>query len=213
MDYDVAIIGGAFSGAATALMLKRRCPNARVLIIEKTTEFDRKVGESTTEVTWDGQAEIWENGILLAETARFPRGAQYALADVDLDLLSTAIHQTSYPALWYMNENDVTQRTPRSAHPSATPSQMFRSGDGWMFVMCQLPKFWKIMTEKIGHPELASDPRFATEPDRLRISEAGAAQQLRRHIRRGDLAAAVGGRLIESRSGLPAAQSRQRAPG
>ncbi|MFC7474363.1 NAD(+) synthase [Dankookia sp. GCM10030260] len=44
-------------------------------------------GESTTEVAWDGQAEIWENGTLLAETARFPRGAQYALADVDLDLL------------------------------------------------------------------------------------------------------------------------------
>ncbi|MCB4825213.1 NAD(+) synthase [Roseicella aerolata] len=44
-------------------------------------------GESTTEVAWDGQAEIWENGALLAETARFPRGAQMAIADVDLDLL------------------------------------------------------------------------------------------------------------------------------
>ncbi|PYK92405.1 MAG: NAD(P)/FAD-dependent oxidoreductase, partial [Verrucomicrobia bacterium] len=51
MDYDVAIIGGAFSGAATAVVLKRRSPNARILIIEKTTEFDRKVGESTTEVS------------------------------------------------------------------------------------------------------------------------------------------------------------------
>ena len=50
-DYDVVIIGGAFSGAATALMLKRRRPDARVLIIEKTTEFDRKVGESTTELS------------------------------------------------------------------------------------------------------------------------------------------------------------------
>src|SRR5436309_9687145 len=50
-DYDVVIIGGAFSGAATALMLKRKRPKARVLIIEKTTEFDRKVGESTTEVS------------------------------------------------------------------------------------------------------------------------------------------------------------------
>src|SRR5437773_8621393 len=50
-DYDVVIIGGAFSGAATALMLKRKRPEARVLIIEKTTEFDRKVGESTTEVS------------------------------------------------------------------------------------------------------------------------------------------------------------------
>jgi flavin-dependent dehydrogenase len=51
VDYDVAIVGGAFSGAATALMLKRKRPEARVLIIEKTAEFDRKVGESTTEVS------------------------------------------------------------------------------------------------------------------------------------------------------------------
>src|SRR5213595_4023807 len=50
-EYDVVIIGGAFSGAATALMLKRKRPDVRVLIIEKTAEFDRKVGESTTEVS------------------------------------------------------------------------------------------------------------------------------------------------------------------
>src|SRR3989441_10731603 len=50
-DYDAVIIGGAFSGAATALMLKRKHPAARVLIIEKAAEFDRKVGESTTEVS------------------------------------------------------------------------------------------------------------------------------------------------------------------
>jgi flavin-dependent dehydrogenase len=50
-DHDVVIIGGAFSGAATALMLKRMHPAARVLIIEKAAEFDRKVGESTTEVS------------------------------------------------------------------------------------------------------------------------------------------------------------------
>jgi flavin-dependent dehydrogenase len=50
-DYDVVIIGGAFSGAATALMLKRKRQEARVLIIEKKAAFDRKVGESTTEVS------------------------------------------------------------------------------------------------------------------------------------------------------------------
>ena len=50
-DYDVAIVGGAFSGAATALMLKRKHPAARILIIEKNPVFDRKVGESTTEVS------------------------------------------------------------------------------------------------------------------------------------------------------------------
>ena len=37
--------------------------------------------------------------------------------DVDVDLLSAALQQTSYPALWYLNEGDVTGRTPRSAHP------------------------------------------------------------------------------------------------
>ena len=50
-DYDVVIIGGAFSGAATALVLKRKSPQTRVLIIEKKAAFDRKVGESTTEVS------------------------------------------------------------------------------------------------------------------------------------------------------------------
>ncbi|MEP6937461.1 MAG: NAD(P)/FAD-dependent oxidoreductase, partial [Chthoniobacterales bacterium] len=51
VDYDAVIIGGAFSGSATALVLKRKHPAARVLIIEKAAEFDRKVGESTTELS------------------------------------------------------------------------------------------------------------------------------------------------------------------
>ncbi|MBA2585414.1 MAG: NAD(P)/FAD-dependent oxidoreductase [Chthoniobacterales bacterium] len=50
-DYDAVVIGGAFSGAATALVLKRKHPAARVLIVEKAEEFDRKVGESTTELS------------------------------------------------------------------------------------------------------------------------------------------------------------------
>ena len=87
--------------------------------------------------------------------------------DVDVDLLSAAVHQTSYPALWYMNENDVTQRIRRGAHPSATPSQMFKAADGWMFVMAQIPKFWPILCDKIGHSELIADSRFDTAPNRL----------------------------------------------
>ncbi|QGN56348.1 CoA transferase [Novosphingobium sp. Gsoil 351] len=92
--------------------------------------------------------------------------------DVDTDLLSAAVHQTSYPALWYMNEGDETVRTPRSAHPSATPSQMVRAADGWLFVMCQLPKFWTIMIDKIGHNELGEDPRFRGNADRLAHRDA-----------------------------------------
>ena len=44
-------------------------------------------GESTTDVAWDGQASIFENGAKLAETERFPDGERIALADIDLDLL------------------------------------------------------------------------------------------------------------------------------
>lgn len=49
-DYDVIIIGGAFSGASAALLLKRETPSLKVLVVERTTEFSRKVGESTSEV-------------------------------------------------------------------------------------------------------------------------------------------------------------------
>ncbi len=87
--------------------------------------------------------------------------------DVDVDLLSAAVHQTSYPAIWYMNEGDVTGRAPKGAHPSATPSQMFKAADGWMFVMAQIPKFWPILCDKIGYSELIDDPRFDTAANRL----------------------------------------------
>src|SRR6185369_11024813 len=44
-------------------------------------------GESTTDLAWDGQTMIWENGVLLAESERFPKGERRSVADVDLDLL------------------------------------------------------------------------------------------------------------------------------
>ncbi|EST29780.1 NAD(+) synthase [Streptomyces roseochromogenus] len=45
------------------------------------------LGESTTDLSWDGQTLIYENGVLLDESERFPLGEQYAVADIDLDLL------------------------------------------------------------------------------------------------------------------------------
>jgi len=44
-------------------------------------------GESTTDLAWDGQTSIFENGVTLAESDRFPAGDQLVVADVDLDLL------------------------------------------------------------------------------------------------------------------------------
>ncbi|WP_454137678.1 NAD(+) synthase [Microbacterium paulum] len=45
------------------------------------------LGESTNDVSWDGQTMIYESGALLAETERFPDGPRTAIADIDLDRL------------------------------------------------------------------------------------------------------------------------------
>src|SRR5579883_676189 len=49
--FDVVIVGGALSGAATAILLLREKPGLRILIVEKSTAFNRKVGEATVEVS------------------------------------------------------------------------------------------------------------------------------------------------------------------
>ena len=49
--YDVAIIGGALSGAATAVLLLQKNPALRVVIVERSPAFERRVGESTIEIS------------------------------------------------------------------------------------------------------------------------------------------------------------------
>jgi flavin-dependent dehydrogenase len=50
-EYDVVILGGAFSGAAAAILLRREAPALRVLVVERAEAFDAKVGEATTEMS------------------------------------------------------------------------------------------------------------------------------------------------------------------
>ncbi|MBN1474977.1 MAG: NAD(+) synthase [Syntrophaceae bacterium] len=45
-------------------------------------------GESTTDLAWDGQAMIYENGNLLAQSQRFAPDAQIVYSDIDLDRLA-----------------------------------------------------------------------------------------------------------------------------
>lgn len=44
-------------------------------------------GESTTDLAWDGQSMIYENGRLLGETDRFADAAQMVIRDIDLERL------------------------------------------------------------------------------------------------------------------------------
>ncbi|MBQ5773754.1 MAG: NAD(+) synthase [Acetobacter sp.] len=44
-------------------------------------------GESSTDLAWDGQTAIFENGQLLAQSDPFPTGSQALIADIDITLL------------------------------------------------------------------------------------------------------------------------------
>jgi crotonobetainyl-CoA:carnitine CoA-transferase CaiB-like acyl-CoA transferase len=92
--------------------------------------------------------------------------------DFDVALLDAALHQTSYPAFWYLNEGFAVGRAGRSAHPSVTPSQTFPTADGWIFIMAQLPKFWALLADAVGAGHLKDDARFATTVARLAHRDA-----------------------------------------
>lgn len=87
--------------------------------------------------------------------------------DVDVSLFDTALANLTYLAAWYLNEGHAQGREPYSAHPSLTPSQLFRTADGWIFIMSNKEKFWPVLCGKLGRPEWAGDPRFASYPARL----------------------------------------------
>lgn len=81
--------------------------------------------------------------------------------DVDVSLFDVALHQLTYPATWYLNEDHVTERAPRSAHPSTVPCQLFKTSDGWIFIMAMTEKFWQALVNEIDDPKLRAE-KFAT---------------------------------------------------
>jgi crotonobetainyl-CoA:carnitine CoA-transferase CaiB-like acyl-CoA transferase len=80
--------------------------------------------------------------------------------DVDTCLYDVAMHQLTYPGLWYLNEGDVSPRVPRSAHLSLAPVQTFPTADGWIFIMCMTQKFWVSLVQAMDRTDLLGDPRF-----------------------------------------------------
>ncbi len=83
--------------------------------------------------------------------------------DYDVSLFDAAMANVCYVASWYMSMGVNTTREPRSAHPNLTPSQLYKTKDGWIFIMCNKEKFWPALCEKLGRSEWAAEfPDFAT---------------------------------------------------
>jgi crotonobetainyl-CoA:carnitine CoA-transferase CaiB-like acyl-CoA transferase len=97
-------------------------------------------------------------GCVSALLARPSQGGR----DVDISLFDVALHQLTYPGTWYLNHGIETGRVARSAHPYNTPVQLFKTRDGWIFIMCMTDKFWQLLLERSGHTELGDDPRFSS---------------------------------------------------
>jgi crotonobetainyl-CoA:carnitine CoA-transferase CaiB-like acyl-CoA transferase len=88
--------------------------------------------------------------------------------DVDVDLFQTALHNLTYQAAWHLGAGDVPTRQKRGAHLSLSPSQLYRTRDGWIFIMCQKEKFFRILCERIGRADLPADARFESFTARLK---------------------------------------------
>jgi alkylation response protein AidB-like acyl-CoA dehydrogenase/crotonobetainyl-CoA:carnitine CoA-transferase CaiB-like acyl-CoA transferase len=87
--------------------------------------------------------------------------------DIDVSLFDVALHNLAYVATWYLNGGVVTGRENRSSHPSLTPSQLYKTQDGWIFLMCNKEKFWGVLAEVLDKPSWVTDPRFCNFQARL----------------------------------------------
>lgn len=87
--------------------------------------------------------------------------------DVDVNLYDTALYNLSYLSAWALNSDYDPARVSRSAHAALVPCQLYRTADGWIYVMCNKEVFWPRLCEAIGRPELAADARYATFRERL----------------------------------------------
>lgn len=91
--------------------------------------------------------------------------------DVETCLYDVAMHQLTYPGVWYLNEGDVSPRVPRSAHLSLAPVQTFPTKDGWIFIMCMTQKFWLALAKAMDREDLLADPRFP-DPNTRAVNRA-----------------------------------------
>jgi crotonobetainyl-CoA:carnitine CoA-transferase CaiB-like acyl-CoA transferase len=74
-----------------------------------------------------------------------------------------------------------------SAHEFTVPWQAFQAKDGYVVIATRQENFWRKLCAVLGEPALADDPRFATNPQRLK-NRATLVPIIERFIRAGTVA-------------------------
>jgi crotonobetainyl-CoA:carnitine CoA-transferase CaiB-like acyl-CoA transferase len=85
---------------------------------------------------------------------------------VETSMFDGMLNLLSYMATHYLTAGDVP--TPQgTAHEFTVPWQAFAAQDGYLVIATRQENFWKRLCAVLERPELADDPRFATNPQRL----------------------------------------------
>ncbi|MBI2165646.1 MAG: CoA transferase [Chloroflexi bacterium] len=117
---------------------------------------------------------------------------------VDASLLETSISYLSLLAVGYLIGGVVSGRY-GSGHPAIVPYQVFEAKDGYIFVAAANQRLWTRMCEALNRRDLLEDPRFATQPDRVKHRNV-LVPILQSEIRKYDTEELVG---VMDRAGVP----------
>jgi crotonobetainyl-CoA:carnitine CoA-transferase CaiB-like acyl-CoA transferase len=85
---------------------------------------------------------------------------------VDIALLDCQVSLLSYFASYYLLSGEIT-RSVGSGHPSAEPYGAFPTKDGHVVIAVYNESFWPKLCAAVGRPEIAADPRFAMNKNRV----------------------------------------------
>ena len=85
---------------------------------------------------------------------------------VETSMFDGMLNLLSYMATHYLTAGDIP--TPQgTAHEFTVPWQAFAAQDGYLVIATRQEGFWKKLCVVLERPDLADDPRFATNPKRL----------------------------------------------
>lgn len=121
----------------------------------------QKAGVAVTDLITGMYATV---GILSALQERHNSGLGQHL---DVSLLDSHVALLANQNLNYMTSGNVPQRF-GNAHLNVVPYQVFASSDGHLIVAVGNDRQFRAYSEIIGHPELGSDPHYATNSSRLK---------------------------------------------
>lgn len=85
---------------------------------------------------------------------------------VEVSLLESVVGWLANVASNYLVSGEVPRRY-GNAHPNVVPYQAFATADGWVAIGVGNDAQFRRFCEVIGRPELAEDPRFKTNSDRV----------------------------------------------